>query len=886
MAPASAPELIRRRAMRACAAVVTGTLAIGALSFAQRVERPSGRKYPAALTGGTYMHNYYFPPAPSTTAWAPAWSPDGKSIAVGMYGSVWRVDLASHVADELTYNRRYHSSPAWSPDGKWLVYTADDDHKRIQLEILNSETGEVTALTDDDQVYIDPVFSPDGKNLAYVSTKPAGYFNVYVRAIENGRWAGDEIPITRDNKYPRERLYVGTYDMHIQPAWFPDGKQMLLVSNNGVPQGSGAVWRVPVERYGFDQRQKVLDEQSLFRTRPDVSKDGRRFLYSSSGGGVDQFHHLYVLPVAGGYPYKMTFGDHEDFHPRWSPDGEQIAYVSNEGGLPQLIVMDTYGGRKNKILLKDLKWKRPMGLISVKITDAATGSPIHARIQGLASDGKFYAPRDTYSRVGGSSPHAFHTAGSYQVAVPPGRLELQAIHGFEYQPQNATLEVKAGQRHELTIALRRITDMSAKGWYSASTHTHMNYGGNLRNTLENLLFMAKAEDQDIVTELVANKENRVFDYQYFEPGGGEHSISRRDQATKMIVGQEYRPPFYGHIFLIGLRDHLLSPYVTGYEGTGVDSLYPSNTDIFRKAAKQNAVTGYVHAFSGDTDPLESRQNPLGVAKAFPVDAALGTVQCLEWSSSSGAQLSVWHHALNNDFRVTPTGGEDSISNLQHSKLIGSVRTYAYLDAQFSVSAWLEALRRGHTFFTSGPLPEFRINGAKPGEDIRLPASGGTITVDATVLSITPLTRVVIHRNGAVWREVAVEPDAKTARLKATVPVKESGWYSLYAEGARTDQLDTTLPQAATNAIRVYVGDEGIRSRESAEYFMRWIDKLQAMAEAWPWWRSEQEKAHVFGQFQAAREVYAGLIRDSEAGRRPGVSGRSSPRPSRSPRAHQ
>ena len=38
--------------------------------------------YPAARHGGNYMYNYYLPPAPSTSPWAPAWSPDGKWIAV------------------------------------------------------------------------------------------------------------------------------------------------------------------------------------------------------------------------------------------------------------------------------------------------------------------------------------------------------------------------------------------------------------------------------------------------------------------------------------------------------------------------------------------------------------------------------------------------------------------------------------------------------------------------------------------------------------------------------------------------------------------------------------------------------------------------------------
>jgi len=817
------------------------------------------RKYTAAIQGGNYMHNYYLPPAPSSTPWAPAWAPDGKTLAVGMNGSIWRVDPASGLATELTYNKRYHSSPAWSPDGKWLVYMADEDHKRIQLELLNVATGEITNLTDDKQVYADPTFSPDGKYLAYVSTKPTGNFNVYVRPFANGAWAGEEIAVTVDHQYPRPRLYVGIGDMHIEPAWFPNSKELIVLSNRGVPLGSGALWRVPVEPNGMAKAKKILDEQTLYRARPAVSIDGKRLIYSSSVGSADMFHHLYVLPVDGGYPYKMTFGDHEDFNPRWSPDGESIAYMSNEGGLPQLFVMETYGGRKKKVNITDLKWKRPMGTLSVKVTDAKTGQQVYARIQGAAADGKFYAPTDAYSRIGTSSGHLFHTAGAFTMQMPPGKFKLQVVHGFEYTPKEIEVEIPEGGKKDVVVKLDRMTDMKAKGWYSGSTHSHMNYGGNLRNTLENLVMMAKAEDAPIVNELVANKENRVMDWQYFVPGGGEHPISSKYPGTKVIVGEEYRPPFYGHVFLIGLRDHLISPFTTGYEGTGIESLYPSNTDMFRKSIAQGAVTGYVHPFMGDRDPLETG---LGGAKGFPVDAALGTTQCLEWSGASRSGLKVWHHALNNDLKITPTGGEDSISNLHNSKLVASVRTYAYLGADFSAAAWIKALKEGHTFFTTGPLLDLKVNGKIPGDEIKLPAAGGTVTIQASVQSIVPLEKVMIYHNGKIWKELPLAADKKSAQFKGTVKVTESGWYSLYAEGPMTEILDSNYQQASTNAVRVYVGDQKIRSKESAEYFVKWIDKLKTQAEAWPDWRSQAEKDHVYAQFQQAKEIYQGFLKES------------------------
>ena len=352
--------------MNRVGAIVIGSCVIAGVSL---IGQDGPRTYPNARTGGNYMYNYYFGPAPSSTPWAPSWSPDGKWIAVAMSGSIWKVDPANGVAHELTYNRKYHSMPDWSPDGKWIIYTADDGGQTIQLEILNVETGETTALTNDTFIYVDPVFSPDGARLAYVSTRPNGFFNVYIRSMKDGRWAGEEMAVSRDNKYASSRLYFGAEDLHITPAWTPDGKELLVVSNRGVPLGSGNIWRAPAVAGGMEDARAVLSEQTLYRARPDVSIDGKRFVYSSTRGAGDQFSNLYVQPTAGGEPYKLTFFQHDAFHPRWSPDGEWIAYIDNREGLPQLALLESYGGGNRILSITDRRWKRPMGILSLRTVD-------------------------------------------------------------------------------------------------------------------------------------------------------------------------------------------------------------------------------------------------------------------------------------------------------------------------------------------------------------------------------------------------------------------------------------------------------------------------------------------------------------------------------------
>ena len=836
-------------------ALIAGLTACGAPLAAQTLFGG----YRATRMGGNYMYNFYLPPAPSSTPWYPTWSPDGENIAVAMQGSIWSVNVESRLAIELVAGPKYYSSPNYSPDGNWLIYTADDHGASIQLEVLDLRTGRTHALTNDDEVYADPVFSPDGSRVAFVSTQPTGYFNVYLRGFAEGTWTGDAEAVTHDNDYGSNRLYFGSHDIHITPAWFPNGTELLLVSNRDVPLGSGNVFRVPARADGFADRVPVLVEQTLYRTQPDVSIDGKRFVFSSTRATADQYNNLYVQPTDGGEPYKMTFFDHDAFHPRWSPDGEWIAYIDNRDGLPQLKLLETYGGGIIDLDITRRRWLNPMGTLRVR-TVGPDGETTGSRMHLTASDGKFYAPTDQYARIQQRGrTWAFHHAGTFEVDLPPGDVSLVAVKGFEHVPVERTVEIRVGEVTEITFQLDALRDMEARGWYSGSTHVHANYGGNLHNTLENLMFMSEAEDQDIVMEQIANKDNRILDYHYFIPGGEAHPLSTDRRV--LVVGQEYRPPFYGHVFMFGMREHLISPFTTGYEGTGIESLYPSNTDMFRKARAQGAYTGYVHS-QWNGDPLEGN---LGGAKGFMVDVALMTTDAVEWAGSQTGFAPVYA-VWNNGLRVTLVGGEDSISDLHTTAFVGSARTYVKIpDGDFTMHTWLEGMRNGHAFMSTGPLVDFEVNGRIPGETIDI-SSGGEVIVSVDVASITPLERAELVFNGEVIASIPFTGDRTTLSFERSLRPRESGWYHVRVNGAQGEAfpMDVSWVQAATNPVWVIVDGAPVRSAESADYSLAWIDKLQTMAEAWPGWRSQDEEDHVYAQFEEAREVYRTLKTEAEA----------------------
>jgi Tol biopolymer transport system component len=103
---------------------------------------------------------------PPLRAHAPAWSPDGRSIAfVGQVpGGFWKIYLTSAeggVTRPLTKEDRLEWSPTWSPDGRQLAFTVDD----AGIRIFDADSGGESELRDSTEVH-EPQWSPDGRYIA------------------------------------------------------------------------------------------------------------------------------------------------------------------------------------------------------------------------------------------------------------------------------------------------------------------------------------------------------------------------------------------------------------------------------------------------------------------------------------------------------------------------------------------------------------------------------------------------------------------------------------------------------------------------------------------------------------------------------------------------
>jgi len=814
------------------------------------VVAPLGAQRETVLKQIAVPHNYYFremylPQVTTGPGWV-AWMPDGRSVVYSMAGTLWRQTLGSDTAAQLTSGPGYDYQPDVAPDGRRVVYASYRDDQ-VELRVLDLATGADTALVRNRAVNVEPRWSPDGSTVAFVSTAFEGRWHIFTLEARAG---GLPVRITTDHDSRLPRYYYSNWDHFISPTWSPDGRELMLVSNAGRIWGSGGFWRMDA-RPGAVPR-LVWFEETTWKGRPDWSRDGKRVVYSSYLGR--QWNQLWLMTAEGGDPFQLTYGNHDNTNPRWSPDGTRIAFISNQSGNPALQVITVPGGAVKTVAPRIRRYLTRHSPLTIVVVDPA-GRPTAARVSVTGPDGRGYFPAEAWAHADDGFDRAerrfeftyFHTAGSSRIDLPPGRYVVETTKGLEYGRRVDTVTV-SGRPAVHRVGLRRLIDFPAQGWFSGDLHVHMNYGGHYRNTPARLRFQAEAEDIHVAENLVVNKEGRIPDVEYFSPGLDPVST----KTTLVKHDQEFHTSTWGHTGLIGLTGHFLVPGYAGYQNTAAASLYPHNTRVFEMARAQGGVTGYVHPFEAD---FSNARTTIG----FPIDAALGRLDYLEVVGFSDhlATADIWYRLLNTGIRLPAGAGTDAMANFASLRgPVGMGRVFVQ-SGTLDYRRWLAGLKAGRTMVSNGPLLTFTLGGRAIGSTIKLPAGRHRLAARLSLRSIVEVDSLQVVQNGRVVHSVDLSPSRTRADAVVNLTVDRSSWFSVraFSRRARHPALDI-YPFGTTSPIYAEVGGAPIWSPADARYFIEWLDQLVPQVERHPDWNSPAERAEVLGDIARARVFFS------------------------------
>ncbi len=301
------------------------------------------------------------------------------------------------------------SVPGFSATSGVVVYRTRSAGPARQLTWIDRSGKSVGTVGASDTGSTGPELSPDGKRVA-VSRRVNGNQDIWLIDTVQG------LP-TRF-----------TFDAAVElfPLWSHDGSRVVFTSNR---KGNGLYWKRS-SNAGADEPLLETD-QATFPS--DWSSDGRFLLFVSLDPQTGR--DLWVLPVSDKKPFLFLKTPFEEREGQFSPDGNWIAYQSNESGQFEIYVQP-FPGPGGKFLISAGGGTQPRWNKNGKeIFYVSTDSKMMAATVKLSPDGQSLEPNPPVTLfpvriVGGRLPTKQAICRVFRWPTLPGQSRSRRRRGL------------------------------------------------------------------------------------------------------------------------------------------------------------------------------------------------------------------------------------------------------------------------------------------------------------------------------------------------------------------------------------------------------------------------------------------------------------------------
>ena len=545
---------------------------------------------------------------------------------------------------------------------------------------------------------------------------------------------------------------------------------------------------------------------------------------------VDRGNSTYIHPL----PQDETQSFLKDFHKGWgqrqnltsSPSYAEITatnsativvkqdnkalIVGNWGDIEQHGSIDNH---KMRIELID----RGKNWVNVTVLDESTGKPVPCRVHFRSPEGVPYQPHGHHNQVNsnlgtwhidvggdtrlGQITYAY-IDGTCQGWLPRGDMVVDVARGFEYEPLRTVVNIKPGQR-DLTLRIKRWTDMNSKHWYSGDSHVHFlsPQGAHLES---------QGEDLNVVNLLQSQWGSLFTNTEDFT---GSPNISRRGNSI-VYVSQENRQHFMGHMILWGLKTPVMPWCSDGLSEAEIGGTM--ETTLSHWADEAHAQGGYV---INPHFPF-----PNGEPAAL---VATGRLDGIEMIRQGPQEHMEYYRYLNCGYKLPLVGGTDKMSS---DVPVGLYRTYAKLrkDQEFTYDNWCKSVVEGRTFLSGGPIITLSVEGAEIGDVINI-SGPGIVEIEASAESMIPIERLEIVQAGRVIASTEVKGGTRRLEIKEKLKIDRNTWIAARCGGKNyfgSEHLDIWNRGVFAHTSPIYVacgGDWWMYDKSTAQYMLTLIE---------------------------------------------------------------
>ena len=437
----------------------------------------------------------------------------------------------------------------------------------------------------------------------------------------------------------------------------------------------------------------------------------------------------------------------------------------------------------------------PSGRLKLTVLSDDTGRPAPAmvrlmwRTDGLQrqpANGIEFAPQfDQQGSPSGAraanlpgplNAHFWCVPAPFDMTLAPGVWQIGVRRGVEHEVIFEDVTIESGKMAEKVIRPRRWVDMRRRGWWSGDDHVHGRILSD--DDARRLMAWVQAEDVHLANIVKMGDIYRT----YFEQRGFGPDYRFSDGEFVLTPGQEC-PRTHDQI------GHTLAMNITAMV-RNTDRYYLYD-EVFDAVHSQGGLTGYAHVNSG----------MFHVHRDMSMNVPRAKVDFVEILQFNQLGTDLYYDFLNLGCKLTASAGSD----VPWGGTVGEVRAYAFLgDQPFSADAWFTAFRRGRTITSSGPMVELRVDGALPGDEIRLTADK-ELRIRARAWGdpgrMAPVKLEIVRHGQVIRASESIDPRKPETELDFTVPAGHGCWIAARARGGDGTSAHTTP---------VYIVREGLR----------------------------------------------------------------------------